>query len=426
MNNPVSSNRWTRLLTAALLLIVLLAPAAPALAEADVAFDVKFSGVIDVVPAAAGEPWQVAGYTLAVNAATRVRLTKGPAAIGMWADVTARRQADDSLLALDIAVRPPEVRLKGPLTAKPDDGIGAWTVAGQTIWCTVDTVLSQRSGPVAVGQWIEIHAVEEPAGTLTAVRVRGIEATEDAEVFGALQSFSDTQWVLSSIPVTATVDTLVLGEPQAGLLVQAAAELTDAGGLSARVFKVAWQEPNGRRQPVQLTGIIEALPADGLLGLWTVDGQTVEVLPSTLIFQIKGLAQVGARVHVVGWQAADRIMATHVTVLASPSGSGRPFYLRGAIEALPEGGLLGTWTINGQQVQVTRETRIHGEQFVRLGAPVEAGGLQYRDGVRLTTWLRVRDMSGPGPQPTHTPQPTRTPQPTPGAGPNPSRTPGPP
>ena len=136
MNTTVLSNRWTRLLPALLLLAVLVVPVMPALADTGPAFDVKFSGVIDGVPAAAGESWIVAGYSLAVNEGTRVRLTKGPAEAGMWADVTARGQAPDSLLATDIVVRPPEVRLKGPLTDKPEGGIGDWTVAGQTIWCT--------------------------------------------------------------------------------------------------------------------------------------------------------------------------------------------------------------------------------------------------------------------------------------------------
>lgn len=421
MKNSTLSNCWSRLLSVLLLLALILVPSVPALAEPEAPFAVKFSGVIDVVPAAAGDPWQVAGYTVAVNADTAVRLTQGPAAVGMWADVTAKRLADDSLLATDIWVRPAEVRLKGPLTAKPEEGPmpWAWVVAGQTIRITEETSLSQRSGPVELGQWVEVHTVEETPGVLTAVRVRGIETLEDAEVYGAIQSFSDTQWVLGSIPVTATTDTLVLGEPKVGLLAHASVTLSETG-LTARVFKVAWQEPRGRHQPTQLIGVIETLPSDGLIGLWQVEGQTVEVQESTTLFQAKGLAVVGARVHVTGWQETDYIVATSITVLASPSGSGRAFTLRGAIEALPENGLYGQWTINGEQVQVTRQTRIRDEAQVRLGAPVEAGGLQYQNGVRVLTWVRVRAESGAGPRPTTTPGPTRNP----GDGPKPTRTPG--
>lgn len=415
MRNTVLSNRFSRLLAAMLLLAVTLAPAIPALAESGPNFTVKFSGVVDVVPAVRGDPWQVAGQTLIVDDATQVRLPKGPAAVGMWADVTAKRQIDDSWLLTAISIRPAEVRLKGPLTAKPEDGIGPWTVAGQTIWCTEETSLSQRSGPVEVGKWVEMHAVEDPAGTLVGVRVRGIESTEDAEVFGTIQSVSATQWILSSIPVTATVDTVIVGEPQVGLLAHAAVELA-GDGLTARVFKVYWNEPTGRRQPVQLIGVVEALPADGLVGEWQVSGKTVEVSSATQIFQVKGLVELDARVHVTGLQVADRIVAASITVLSSSSGNGQPFTLHGNIEALPENGLIGAWTINGEQVQVTRQTRIHGEQYVRLGAPVEAGGVKYQNGVRVLTWARVRELSGTGPRPTEVPSPRPMPTRTPGPG----------
>jgi hypothetical protein len=89
---------------------------------------------------------------------------------------------------------------------------------------------------------------------------------------------------------------------------------------------------------------------------------------------------------------------------------------------MPEHGVLGTWVINGQAIEVTRQTRIHGAAFARVGAPAEAAGVQTQAGVRLTTWLRIQDQSGPGPQPTTsvTPRASRTPTATP----SPSRTPG--
>ncbi len=153
MNRPSRAIRW---LIASILLSTTLLASLPALAAPQTPLDIKFSGVITTVPAAAGEPWEIAGQMLAVNATTRVRLTCGPAAAGMWADVTAQRQADDSLLALHIAVRPPEVRVKGPVAFKPEGGIGAWIIAGQTLTVTAETAISQRGGPVDVGYWVEV------------------------------------------------------------------------------------------------------------------------------------------------------------------------------------------------------------------------------------------------------------------------------
>jgi len=303
MNRQSRAIRW--LIASALLLATVLWSVLPTLAAPQTALDIKFSGVITAVPAAAGEPWEIAGQILAVNAATRVRLTCGPAAAGTWADVTAQRQADDSLLALHIAVRPPEVRVKGPVVFKPEGGIGAWGIAGQTLWVTAETTISQRGGPVDVGYWVEVYAVEEPAGTLTVSRLRGIELQEDVEVFGALQAFSETSWRLSSIPVAVTPETLIAGEPQVGLLAHAAALLQADGTLLGLVVKALWQEPNSGRPQVQFTGTVQSLPTGGLNGHWQVDGRDVEVTASTTIGQAKGLVEVGAQVYVTGWQTAE-------------------------------------------------------------------------------------------------------------------------
>jgi len=398
--------------------------AAQAGAMTEAPFDIRFSGVITAVPAAPGEPWQIGGQTVITNSGTRIVLTTGRAAVGMWAEVTARRQADDTLLALQITVVPPEVRLKGPVESKPEDNIGDWTIAGQTIRVTQETRISERGGPVDVGCWVEVNALEEEDGTLTALRIRGIEAQQAVEVFGAIQAFSETAWTLSTIPLAVNEQTHVVSEPQVGLLAHALAELQDDDTLLALALQVAWQEPGRPRQPVQFTGTVESLPSDGLNGNWVVSGRQVEVTPATIIIQVKGLAEVGAQVHVIGWALAERIVAMQITVLRSPSGSGRPFYLRGLIEGLPENGLFGTWVISGQQIEVTRQTRILGAQHIRLGAPAEVGGLQYQSGVRLAIWLRVREMGGPGPQPTHTPGPTSTPRPQPSHTPSPTHTPG--
>ena len=344
----------------------------------------------------------------------------------MWADITARRQTDGSLLALSIVVKPPEVRLKGPLTAQSESGVGAWTIAGQMVIFTADTVISERSGPVVVGGWVEVYALEEPAGVLQAVRVRGIEAAEDAEVYGAIQGFSPSEWTLSAIPLAATPGTLVMGTPRVGLLAQAAASLSAGSELTARVLNVAWQEPGGNRERVQHLGLVEAMPDQGLEGQWTIGGQTVDVTRATQMFQVKGLAQVGARVQVSGWREDNHLAAASITVLAPASSGGQPFNLQGAIETLPPQGMIGAWTIGGRQVQVTEQTHLYNAQQAQIGAEAEAGGFQVQNNLRVLTWLRVRQAAGPGPQPSATPRPSETPgnggQPS--ATPRPSETPG--
>ena len=114
------------------LLAVLVLPGGLVSAETpeDPQIDVIFTGVLGTI---GDTSWIVAGQTVLVDEQTRIRLTAGPAQPGMWAEVKADRQTDDSLLAKLIVVRRPEMKLIGPVQVKPDNNIGVWTVAGQTL-----------------------------------------------------------------------------------------------------------------------------------------------------------------------------------------------------------------------------------------------------------------------------------------------------
>lgn len=390
----LSLHKLASILLALFLLITAAAPAAAAgesegmLSEIDAVFDVQFSGVIDTV-----NPWKIAGQPVAVDDNTHIVLTTGTAAPGMWASVQARRLADDSLLAGRITVRPPEMRLKGPVQAKPTNNLGAWTIAGQTFLVDEDTRINLRAGPIKVGTWVEVVAVEK-AGGLLALRIQPIETNEDVEVHGAIQAFGATAWKISGVPVAANASTLIIGEPKIGLLATALATLQDNNTLLARAFKVNWLEPERQRQPVQLKGTVEALPASGLIGAWTVEGRTVQVSDATRIFQVKGIVAIGAEVHVIGWEEDGDIVAVVITVLGGPVNAARRFQLEGEIGALPPNGTLyGKWIINqdGEQfeVQVHLRTRIMGAEHAKVGATVEVGGIQLRDGTRIATWVRV-------------------------------------
>lgn len=366
----------------------------PAAAD-EVVINVQFSGVINVVPANPGDPWQIAGHTVAVDDQTQVILSTGePAEPGMWATVQARRLEDDSLLAVRIIVRPPEMRLRGPVQTIPEGGLGEWVIAGQTFLVDENTQIGQRSGEITVGGWVEVVAVEDPAGTLKAVRMHNIEPAEDVELHGAIQAFG-ANWLISAVPVATDASTLVLDEPEIGLLATALATLRPDNTLLARAIKVSWAEP-GRtrpRQPVQFRGTIEALPEGGLIGTWIISGKAVQVTEATRIFQVKGQVAVGAEVFVIGWQQDGVITAGVITVLRSPLIGGPRFQLRGVIEQLPNGHprfpLVGTWVISGQEVVVQLNTRIINRENVRVGAEVEVVGIQLRNGTKVATSVTV-------------------------------------
>lgn len=391
-------HKWSWLLAALALMLAIGLPAVPAQAQEAARPEVKFTGVIEAVPEATAYPigvWRVAGQEITVTAATRVLPRSSAATAGMWADVMARRNSAGALIAQQIIVMPPEVRIKGPIGARPADGvIGEWQIAGLTITVNADTKISERGSALNVGAWAEVFASKTDAG-LVAVRLRGIERQEDVEVFGAIESFSDTRWVLSGIPLTVVTSTLVLGTPAVDLLAQAGAALQEDGPLLALRLKVLARAPEGQRQPVAFDGIVETLPQKGLIGPWVVSGKQVTVSAATAINQAKGLVVVGSKVHVVGWQAGDQVIATLIVVLESPAPSGRFVRFMGPIQKLPEQGLIGEWQIADRTVLVTENTRLASARYAKVGAIAEVGGIQAADGVITAVWVKIAPRLGP-------------------------------
>jgi hypothetical protein len=382
---------WTLVLLAALVL-----PAALVSAQTpeDTQIDVIFTGVL----VSTGETsWVVAGQTVLVDEQTRIRLTAGPAQPGMWAEVKAKRQPDDSLLAKQIVVRRPEMRLIGPVQTLPANNLGVWIVAGQAISVTEQTRINPRGGPITVGRWVELFAEESgnPVA-LVARRIRVVAPRPAVEISGAIQAFSATSWTLSRIVVAVDANTAINGEPQTGLVAHGAADLLADNTLKARRLNVEWREPNGPRPDIAFNGTVEQLPAQGLEGQWRVSGRTVNVTAATAIDQSKGPVEIGAQVRVVGRQEPNQVQALRITVLDCATHPCPPMILlRGRIQSLPPSGLLGVWTIDGQRVRVNQRTRLVNGQNAHIGAPVELGAFQPAQGAPIALWLRVHAGGSP-------------------------------
>ena len=69
------------------------------------------------------------------------------------------------------------------------------------------------------------------------------------------------------------------------------------------------------QEDTELDGVVEVMPADGLIGTWQVSGTTVQVTETTRIDQEMGALVVGAPVEVEGAAQADgSILATEIEV----------------------------------------------------------------------------------------------------------------
>jgi hypothetical protein len=365
------------------LVVSLVLPAGAAMAqEDDDAYAVQWSGVVDAV---AADQWIVAGQAVAISPTTTIPST-GAMEPGMWADVQATRDGD-TLVARRITVSPPEMRLRGAISFIPEGRVGEWIIGGQSFQVTTDTAISDRGGPVEVGAWVQVAALQE-GNELVAQRIRAIDPLPAVEVYGAIQAFSDVQWTISGISLAIDGDTLISSEPRMGLLANAAAALQTDNSLLALRIRVLWQEHGGPQPPITLTGVIEQMPPNGQVGQWIVAGINVVVSRNTQINQSNGMAVVGAEVTVIGHQADGTIVAREIVVINSPV-AGEPVRFHGRIEVLPNNGLLGAWVIAGRTVHVTENTSVLGERFARVGAVAQVWGIVQPSGEVVATNLVI-------------------------------------
>jgi hypothetical protein len=125
----------------------------------------------------------------------------------------------------------------------------------------------------------------------------------------------------------------------------------------------------------ELQGVIESLPASGLVGDWMVSGTVVHVTDATEVNQDDGAAQVGATVDVQGTQESDgSITADEVEVQeAADDDSFGNVEFHGAIESLPDPYPVGDWVVSGRTVHVTDQTVLENDGEGDQGGDVKAG-----------------------------------------------------
>lgn len=129
--------------------------------------------------------------------------------------------------------------------------VGTWVVSARTVNVSPTTRIEQKYGQAVVGAYVEVEGFQQADGSISATKIE------------------------------------VKSGSGSGI-----------GGMSIKFY-----------------GTVEAMPANGLIGDWTIDGRTVHVLPTTKLEQKKGLFRVGAHVEVKGLQQTNgSINATKIEV----------------------------------------------------------------------------------------------------------------
>ena len=225
-----------------------------------------------------------------------------------------------------------EIEFTGTVTATPPSGTtGTWTIANKTVHVDSSTEIDQENGSIGVGATVKVEGTTQPDGSVNASEIK-------------------VQVGVGGSP----------GSPPPG----GGGEGEDGGGDNEADF----------------TGPIESLPADGLLGVWTVAGKQVEVVSTTRLEQEDGGFAVGTIVEVEGLAGADGvIVASKVEVKSNGTPAPQPepheLEIQGTIEALPASGLIGTWQVSGRTVIVTQSTKLDAENGAfAVGVAVEVKG----------------------------------------------------
>ena len=340
---------------------------ASALAAPKDEFEIK--GAIGSLPSTAGflGDWTVSGRTVHVTSSTLIDQEHGSVAIGALVEVKGSLRSDGSVDARKIEVEStiegpgddPEGEVKGPITALPDTAgfVGDWTVAGRTVHVSSSTLIDQEHGAVELGAFVEVNGVARADGSIDAARIEvqsgaGPDPEDEIKFKGTIQSFPSTpgfvgDWMIGGKTIHVTASTKIeqeTGPVAVGAFAEVEGTAQSDGSIDARKVEVE-SNPGGDDGRHELTGAIvevkgslgtdgsltatrievksmaggggsaslkgtvQSLPPSGLVGDWTVSGQTVHVSSRTKIKQEHGTIAIGTRVKVKGTRQADGTIA---------------------------------------------------------------------------------------------------------------------
>lgn len=121
--------------------------------------ETKINGTIRSVPDGVVGIWNVNGKEINVSRNTRIEEKNGRAEVGAYVEVEVT-SSGNSLNAYKIEVKRDiqEVRsIHGTIESIPADSNGIWTVNGQEILVTKDTLLREKDGRAIVGAYVEVE-----------------------------------------------------------------------------------------------------------------------------------------------------------------------------------------------------------------------------------------------------------------------------
>ena len=312
---------------------------------------VNFRGLVESLPGSGltGD-WKVAGTTVKVTSSTSIDQERGPVGAGTCVEVRGTRISDSSIQASEIEVKPglggcgtpsgrPEnaLQFRGFVQAKPASGDpGLWQISGRKVEAGGSTRVMPTGNPPAVGSCVSVKGNLLDTGNIAAESIQGLGEgacdqgageRDEPKLIGRIEALPSGgltgDWKVAGNTVrvssTTTIDT-DRGAVALGGCVTVRGQRDTSQVLVARYVET---EPASEcdRSGIEFTGVVETMPASGLVGLWKIASQSVLTTASTTFDTEKGQPKVGACVEVRATQPATGPVVAASIEVKSVSGN---------------------------------------------------------------------------------------------------------
>ncbi len=285
----------------------------------------------------------------------------------------------------------------------PAGRLGTWTISNRPVVVNAGTEINEEHGTIMVGAYVKVDGIPQADGTYLARQIEVTDSpggetptpgTED-DIYGTVQVMPPGRignWTVAGHTVQVTNSTVIdehEGTAQVGAYVEVRGQHQPDGSTLATRVEV--KSGDRHENDSNFYGTVQSIPG-GRIGMWVIGGRNVQVTASTNVHNEHGTIQVGDYVEVKGYAQSDgSFLAYEIDRQGGGdgnTGTDRHFY--GTIDNLPPN-RIGTWTVGGQNVQVTLSTLVSEEHGAAVaGAYVEVTGYAQTDGSTLATKIEVK------------------------------------
>jgi len=303
--------------------------------------------------------------------------------------------------------------ITGTITVETEDNEGEWTVH-----INADTRIrigrGHEEGTIAdleVGQQVEVEGILQDDGSVLALKIH-VELDDDDDdrvgFRGTIVARSGVTLTVQMGPRTLTVVTneqteikdadgqsIDFDDLEVGQQIKGKGVLQEDGSILATEIEVLEDHDGPGHGWVRFEGEITDLPAEGLIGEWTVQTTVFMTVTFTVDWDTK-ITPHGFTPEVGDWARVTAVRQEDGTLLAlkvhlkkHEHHPPRPVEFQGTIEAMDEGDPPAWIVVDGRDVLIDHLTRIEGD--LQVGAHVEIQGFLQNDGSVLATRIEVEE-----------------------------------